>query len=499
MCIMRFAVENGLLVPESSVAGTRQTYMALGRLPDWRENPLDETFSYSLSLQQYLYGKRLLLDELPFSFSLLYNHYLHGYVSFQKSFMFKKGRPICVRCGNHDVRHFARFPCARCREMCFYCRRCLMMGRSSLCTPLLFWTGPAPARKTIAEIQPPRLSFHLTAEQQRASADVRRSIERREERLVWAVCGAGKTEVLFEGIARAFASGWKVAYASPRTDVILEVAPRLQSAFPHVTVASFYGGHRDDDARAPIVAATTHQLLRFYRLFDVVIVDEVDAFPYDEEPMLANAVRNARKDAASVIYVTATPSERMKESFLRGRLPGVVISRRYHGHPLPLPRFCWTGNWKKKIRKGAVPTVVLRWLQDTVRRERQAFLFVPSIPVLKTVVPLLEKAGFSACGVHSADKKRKEKVSRFRQGDLAILVTTTILERGVTVPSVDVAVLGAEEHIFNERALVQIAGRAGRSAEDPVGDVVFFHHGKTKAMVASRRHILTMNRKGRMV
>ncbi len=76
--------------------------------------------------------------------------------------------------------------------------------------------------------------------------------------------------------------------------------------------------------------------------------------------------------------------------------------------------------------------------------------------------------------MHAEDPKRKEKVLAFRRGQIPILVTTTILERGVTVPNIDVAVLGAEQPIFTESALVQIAGRVGRSAQYPTGDVRFF-------------------------
>lgn len=51
-------------------------------------------------------------------------------------------------------------------------------------------------------------------------------------------------------------------------------------------------------------------------------------------------------------------------------------------------------------------------------------------------------------GVHAEDSMRKEKVASFRKGDIPLLVTTTILERGVTVKNLQVAVLGAEEEIF---------------------------------------------------
>ena len=54
------------------------------------------------------------------------------------------------------------------------------------------------------------------------------------------------------------------------------------------------------------------------------------------------------------------------------------------------------------------------------------------------------------------------------------LLTTTILERGITIPNVQVAVVGAEQQLFNSGALIQIGGRVGRSADFPSGDFVFF-------------------------
>ena len=50
---------------------------------------------------------------------------------------------------------------------------------------------------------------------------------------------------------------------------------------------------------------------------------------------------------------------------------------------------------------------------------------------------------------------------------IPLLLTTTILERGVTFPNIDVAVIGAEDAIFTESALVQIPGRAGEKQGSP--------------------------------
>ncbi len=85
----------------------------------------------------------------------------------------------------------------------------------------------------------------------------------------------------------------------------------------------------------------------------------------------------------------------------------------------------------------------------------------------------------------------------FRNRETAIILTTTILERGVTFPSVDVAILDAAHDVFDEAALVQIAGRAGRSPADPTGEVVFFHEGRSDAMDKAVRAIQDMNRRAK--
>ena len=80
-----------------------------------------------------------------------------------------------------------------------------------------------------------------------------------------------------------------------------------------------------------------------------------------------------------------------------------------------------------------------------------------------------------------------------REDTLDFLITTTILERGVTFKNIDVLVIGSEEKIYTESALVQIAGRAGRSFDYPKGDVILFHHGRSKAMKLAVKQIRQMN------
>ncbi len=427
-------------------------------------------------------------------------HVANGYLKYAPGLKSEHNILECHRCGNRDQKQFASYPCFRCKQECSYCRSCLMMGRVGRCSPLIlsnhasiFWPRKDPI-----------LGWEgtLSSQQQKASTFLVGAVNDQvqqpsvRECLIWAVCGAGKTEMLFEGILTALRQNLRVLVATPRADVVRELEPRIKEAFPHTTVASFYGGVADRFAHGEITISTTHQLLRFYRNFDVVIIDEVDAFPFDHDPKLRYAVKQAAKSQHLTVFVTATPDSSMQSLAANGKLETVKVAKRFHGYPLPVPRFQWASGWRKKAKKAQVPSLVLDWLTTILSQKKQAFLFVPSIRLLELVLPTLKNHLDNVEGVYSEDKQRKEKVEQFRKGNIRLLLSTTILERGVTVKGVQVGVLGADDGVFTESALVQIAGRAGRSPEEPKGDVVYFHDGKTRAMVRAKRQIELMNELG---
>lgn len=172
------------------------------------------------------------------------------------------------------------------------------------------------------------------------------------------------------------------------------------------------------------------------------------------------------------------------------------IPARFHRQPLPVPVLNWSGNWKKAIKKGKLPIQVKEWAMKRLQAKKQALLFFPHIDSMQQALPLFQQLDPSIDAVHAEDPDRKEKVNSMREQKLPLLLSTTILERGVTFPNIDVAVIGSEDDIFTESALVQIAGRAGRSADFPEGEVRFFHYGKTKAIVQAVGHIRQMNKEG---
>lgn len=494
MIPLKFANINNKLVPSPLLDSSIPT-LPISFLHTPISQPLNEPFTYNPELQSILTGKQLLLEEIPFTLEEIHGHYENGFLTYRAGIQRIKKSHRCGRCGNEDSRLFATFRCARCNEQCTYCRNCIMMGRVSMCTPLISWIGPPPS-STSTYIQF-SWSGTLSEGQQSASQKLVQAVQENKELLVWAVCGAGKTEVLFDGIHEALANNKRVCIATPRTDVVLELTPRLQAVFPDIKVASLYGGSEDRNKYSPLTIATTHQLFRFYKAFDTVILDEVDAFPYSVDATLQYAVAQARKDQSSMIYLTATPNPKWQRDCRLGKREFVTIPARYHRHPLPVPTFTWCGNWQKLLKKNQLPLNVLRWIQNRLSFNKPSLVFMPNIELMGIILPILQQLDPNIQSVHAEDPHRKEKVQKMRNKEIPLLLTTTILERGVTFPNVDVAVLGAEDRIFSESALVQIAGRVGRSAQFPTGDITFFHYGKTDAMVKSRKQIQEMNKKAK--
>ncbi|SFC23905.1 competence protein ComFA [Bacillus sp. OV322] len=452
-------------------------------------------FPFLKELQKHLYGRSLLAEEIPFPLETIGYHQEQGYVSGIPGVEREKGRFVCRRCGCREQRLFYSFPCKRCGKICSYCRSCIMMGRVSECSLLYSWAGD---HYSFSVPEHPMLwDGTLSQGQKTASQAVAEAVTRNEEVLVWAVCGAGKTEVLFQGIETALKSEKRVCIATPRTDVVLELAPRLKQAFPGIDVAALYGGSEDRHMLAPLTVSTTHQLFRFQQAFDTIIIDEVDAFPYSMDPSLQYAADKSKKTQSSTIYLTATPSKKMQSSARSGKLAHVTIPARYHRKPIPVPEMKWCGNYPKQFLKKVIPAAIKEWVKKRLEAETPILLFFPSIVMMESVLPLFQHLHEGLISVHSQDPERKEKVSALRKGEVPGLLTTTILERGVTIPRLDVAVIGAEHEVFSESALVQISGRVGRSSQHYSGNVTFFHYGKTNSMVSAVHHISHMNSEAR--
>ncbi|QJD88252.1 DEAD/DEAH box helicase [Cohnella herbarum] len=318
--------------------------------------------------------------------------------------------------------------------------------------------------------------------------------------LLWAVTGAGKTEMIFPLLEAVLARGGRALVATPRRDVVLELAPRLAKAFPHYERVVLYGGSADRWENGALTLATTHQLMRFQEAFDLVLIDELDAFPYHNDAMLHYAADKCRKKRGTTVLLSATPPLPLQRAAAKGRLPNARVPVRYHRHPLPVPQRVTLASVTDMLRKQNLPPKLVKPLQHSIQRGAQIFLFVPYVKQVEPIVQLLRRyaqqlriSPLAISGTSSKDEVRTEKVVSFREHAIQLLVTTTILERGVTIPKSDVYILDAHNRLFDAASLVQMAGRAGRSAADPYGGVFFGAPEWTSSQRGAIRQINEMN------
>lgn len=397
--------------------------------------------------------------------------------------------------------------CKDCGGICAYCEECLTMGRIRQCSVLIRGLGEHDGKAgnlhagpvSITEVDWSRWGLS-PAQKAAAEAGVRFLEEPQAPSpsrfLIWAVTGAGKTEMIFPLIDYELAHNRQILIATPRRDVVLELAPRLAKAFPERMVVSLYGGSEDRWKKGEVTLSTTHQLMRFYQAFDLVIIDELDAYPYHNNPMLIHAAREVCKPGGRYIFLSATPPASMQKEVSRGILPCVRVPVRYHRHPLPVPKRVAVPHVDRMLRHRSLPRKLQTALKESLGRGAQVFVFVPRIAWVEPLVRLLGEVFPEAAvrGTSSKDELRREKVQDFRDRKFALLVTTTILERGVTVPMSDVFILGADAALFDEASLVQMAGRAGRSKDDPDGRVIFASREWTASQLRAIRQIREMNR-----
>ncbi|WP_338135890.1 helicase-related protein [Paenibacillus thiaminolyticus] len=199
------------------------------------------------------------------------------------------------------------------------------------------------------------------------------------------------------------------------------------------------------------------------------------------------------------MFLSATPPEAMQRQVRRGTLRHARVPVRYHRHPLPVPARVAMPAVASCLARGALPGALLRRMAESVGRGAQVFIFITRIRQVEGVVQLLQRQfpEVRVEGTSAADAQRGDRVLRFRKRDIRMLVTTTILERGVTVPKSDVYILDADDKLFDEASLVQMAGRAGRSKDDPAGMVVFGSRQWNRAQRRAVRQIRGMNRLAR--
>lgn len=364
----------------------------------------------------------------------------------------------CPRCLNEDPAFFAH------SSRGWYCRRCISFSRVLL-DEEMNQIRLSSIRDGSEEYF---LAYELSDDQKRVGDECLKNVMHHDV-LIHAVCGAGKTEIVVKTIAFALHYGLSICFAIARRQVVLELKERLQEIFKNAKVTAVCGGHTsclDGD----LIVCTTHQLYRYYNAFDILILDEPDAFPFYGSPTLHGIAKTACRGHR--IFLTATPDDELLEGVKRGEIVCLQLNKRPHGHPLPVP-IVKCGPCIYRLM------VLLNWLNQHEHHPRM--VFVPTIKMAKRLHKFLSK--FMDCYMCTSKSEERDKIiDDFRNEENGVIVCTTVLERGVTVPFVDVCVYQANHNVYNLAALIQMAGRAGRSFKCPDGDVLFIESEKSEVV-----------------
>ena len=323
-----------------------------------------------------------------------------------------------------------------------------------------------------------RLPFAPTGAQRRATADciadMRR--ERPMSRLLQGDVGSGKTAVAAAVIDSAAANGWQCALMAP-TEILAEQHARSLSAFfegTEITVALLTGSVRASQKKqiragladgSITVAVGTHALISeevtFARL-GLVITDEQHRFGVAQRAALAQKGRDPH-----LLVMSATPIPRTLALMMYGDLDLSVLDEMPPGRQ---PVATYTVSTALRPR-------LYRFIRGHLDAGRQAYIVCPlveeseagGLTAAESYAEELSRTAFAdyRVGLLHGRLKAGEKeqiMRRFQQGEIQLLIATTVIEVGVDVPNAAVMVVENAER-FGLSQLHQLRGRVGRGKE----------------------------------
>ena len=324
-----------------------------------------------------------------------------------------------------------------------------------------------------------RIPFTLTAEQDRVVKELLHDLaeDTAMNRLLQGDVGSGKTAVAAYAMLLAVARGHQAALVAP-TELLAEQHHRvLQSMLEgsqvqlRLLTGSCMPKERDAItaglARGGVdIVVGTHAILEggvAFRSLAVAVIDEQHRFGVRQRAAIRQKGQGERPLVPHTLVMTATPIPRtlaitlygdLDLSTLRGRPPGrqPVITRVVGSEKAP---------------------EVYAYARSRIDRGEQAYVVVPAVEEsaagLKDVAShaaFLSAgpfAGVSIVSVHGRMERdeREAAMERFRRGEAAVLVATTVIEVGVDVPNASLMIVEHADR-FGLAQLHQLRGRVGR-------------------------------------
>ncbi|MEO0307423.1 MAG: ATP-dependent DNA helicase RecG [Gloeomargarita sp. GMQP_bins_120] len=369
------------------------------------------------------------------------------------------------------------------------------------------YPSPAlPAEGELLQRFRAHLPFQLTRAQERVIQEILQDLRQPQpmQRLVQGDVGSGKTVVAVMAMLAAIEAGYQVAMMAP-TEVLAEqhYQKLLTWLTPlHIPVELLTGSTKASQRRrilaqlatgeVPLVVGT-HALIQeqvqFARL-GLVVIDEQHRFGVEQRSLLQQ-----KGMAPHVLTMTATPIPRTLALALHGDLDVSQLDE------LPPGR--------QPIQTTVISGSQRHFAYDLIRREvaqgRQAYIILPlveeseKLPARAAVAEYqrLQEMTFKGLrlgllhGRQSATEK-EATLRAFRDGEIQILVSTTVVEVGVDVPNATVMLVENAER-FGLAQLHQLRGRVGRGTHPSYCILVAHSQGED---TQQRLQVLTQSQDG---
>ena len=344
--------------------------------------------------------------------------------------------------------------------------------------------------KTYAKQLLASLAFEMTGAQKRVSREIVQDLKSNKPmlRLVQGDVGAGKTLVAGVAACHALEEGWQVALMAPTEILAEQHYLNFKRWFEPLGLnVAWLSGKQKGKARAAaeqvIRDGSAHLVIGTHALFQenvefaklgLVIIDEQHRFGVEQRL----ALRNKGLDGMSPhqLVMTATPIPRTLAMSAYGDLDTSVIDE------LPPGR--------TPIQTVTIPLdrreEVLQRIASNCAEGKQAYWVCTLVEQSETLDAQAAEATFAEIrerfpalniglvhGKMKADEKQAV-MQQFKNNELQLLISTTVIEVGVDVPNASIMVIENAERLGLSQ-LHQLRGRVGRGAKASFCALLYKH------------------------
>jgi ATP-dependent DNA helicase RecG len=317
------------------------------------------------------------------------------------------------------------------------------------------------------------LPFRLTGAQKRVTKEIADDLRREKPmyRLLQGDVGSGKTIVALIAAVIAIRNGHQVALLAPTEILAEQHYQRIrQLVGSSLRIAKGTGSMSAGERRTLIaglregvidLVVGTHAILEekiVFKSLGLAIVDEQHRFGVEQRQKLFE-----KGDLPDILVMTATPIPRSLALALYGDLELSVIDE------LPPGRQAI----KTAVRGAAQIEKVYRFIDEQLAEGAQAYVVYPLIeesekidltPLSQGFETLRQRfPGRSVAMLHGRmpSTEKEETMQRYKQGEIDLLVSTTVIEVGIDVGNASMMLIMDADR-FGLSQLHQLRGRVGR-------------------------------------